>query len=58
MVPIARPALQGPGNEPLVVADVSIVQAVNVSGIDQRDAGIEHGVQDTNGLFFGGAILD
>ena len=43
---ITRPGRQRARDQPLVVSDVAIVEAVRIGGVEQRDAGIERGVQD------------
>ena len=43
---VTAPACQRPRDEPLVVADVVIVQAIGVGGVEERDAAVECGVQE------------
>ena len=43
---VAAPACQRSRDEPLVMADVVIVQAIGVGGVEECDAAVECGVQD------------
>ncbi len=52
-----RPA-EGLGDEPLVVANVATVQAIDVGGVDEGDPGRERGVDGRDRLPFVGAADD
>ena len=50
---VTAPARERLGDQALVVADLGLVEAVGVGGIDQRDARVERGVNDADGLRLG-----
>ncbi len=54
---IAAPATQGLGDEPLVVADVGVVEAVDIGGVDQSHAGLERRPNHLQGLALGWTVL-
>ena len=51
-------ALQGLGDQALVVADVVLVDGVGVGGVDQVDAGVERGVDGADRLLLGRSALE
>src|SRR5438876_1097225 len=55
---VATPGLEGGGDEALVVADIRLVQAVCVGGIDEGDPGVEHGAEHVEGLCFRRAAVE
>ena len=44
--PVARPGLEGLGDQPFVVTEIALVVAVRVGGIEQRRARVERRVDD------------
>jgi hypothetical protein len=44
----ATPFTEGPGYESLVVTDIVVVEAIHIRRIDQRHAGIQRCVDDTD----------
>ncbi len=56
--PLAAPLAQRPRDQPLVVADVILVQAVDIGGIDQGLAGIEGRVNDLDAHILRRAAVD
>ena len=58
LVPVPLPASKGTGHEPLVMADVLVVEAVDIGGIDERDSGIESRVDHPDPLLLRRTILN
>ncbi len=55
---VVAAALEGLGDQPLVVADLVLAGAVGVGGVDQGHAGVERGVDDADRLRLVGAAVE
>src|SRR4051812_43850155 len=55
---VLRPGTQRTGDQSLVVADLTVIEAIDVRGVDDGDPGVEHRLNDPDALLFRGAILN
>src|SRR3954451_5447181 len=58
LVPAPPIGPQGPSDQPFVMADVTIVEAVDVGGVDQRYSRVERGMDHPNALLLGWPLLN
>src|SRR4051794_3480157 len=55
---VLRPGTQRTGDQSLVVADLTVIEAIDVRGVDDGDPGVEHRLNAPDALLSRGAILN
>src|SRR6185436_13068470 len=58
LVPAPPIAAQRQSDQPFIVTDLPIVQAVDVGGVDQSHPGVEGSMNDPHALLSGGPLLN